>query len=124
MAKDLTVTLEDRPGRLAQLGEALGGAGINIEGLCGYSSAGKADFHVLVEDAGGARRALEEAGLEVSGERDVIVLDVEDRPGVVGELARRAADAGVNLELFYVATNNRVVIGPDDLGKARSALGA
>lgn len=124
MAKDLTVILEDRPGALAQLGEALGNAGVNIEGVCGVSSAGKAEFHVLVEDAAGARRALEDAGLEVSGERDVVVVDVEDRPGVVGELARRAADRGVNLQVVYVGTNNRVVFGGDDVETLRSALGA
>jgi hypothetical protein len=122
MAKDLTVGLDDRPGALAALGEATGTAGINIEGICGVRSGGRAELHLLVEDAAAARRVLEEAGVEVKDERDVIVYDIEDRPGAAGEVARRLADAGVNLELIYLATNTRLVIGADDLEKAQSTL--
>jgi deoxyribonuclease V len=122
MAKNLTVELEDRPGSLAAAAQALGSAGINIAGTVGYPTEGKGMLHVLVEDAAAARRALEGAGLRVREERDVIVTDIEDRPGALGEIATRVADAGVNLNLLYLATNTRVVIGADDLDKARSAL--
>ncbi len=122
MAKDLTVILEDRPGTLADLGEALGKAGINIDGMCGIPCEGKGVIHILVEDAAGARRALEESGLEVSGEREVLVRDLGDRPGELGEMARKIADAGVNIDLIYIAANTRGVIGADDLEKARAAL--
>jgi hypothetical protein len=121
MTKDLTVILEDRPGTLADVGEALGKAGINIEGLCGFPCEGKGIGHILVEDAAAARRALEEIGLEIRGERQVLVLEVEDRPGALGEVSRRIADAGVNIDLIYLATNNRLVLGVDDLDKARAA---
>jgi hypothetical protein len=122
MATDLTVTLEDRPGTLADMGEATGKAGVNIDGICGIPSEGRGIIHVLVEDAGAARRALEEAGIQVSDERDVIVQEIEDRPGSVGEVARRIADAGVNVNLVYLATRTRLVIGADDLEAARAAL--
>ena len=122
MAKDLTVILEDRPGTLADLGEALGKAGINIEGACGLPCEGKGVIHILVEDTAAARRALEGIGLEVRGEREILILEVEDRPGALGDIARRIANAGVNIELGYLATNNRLVIGVDDLGKARSVV--
>lgn len=124
MPTDLTVVLENRPGTLAKLGEALGQAGVNIDGLCGFPSEGKGVIHVLVEDASAARRALQEAGLEVRNERNVLVVDVEDRPGVVGGTARRLADAGVNIDLIYLATRTRLVIGADDLGKAGQILQA
>jgi hypothetical protein len=122
MAKDLTVILEDRPGTLATLGEALGKAGVNIDGLCGIPSEGKAVIHVLVEDAAAARRAIEAAGLTVRADRDVLVQNVEDRPGALGQMARRLANAGVNVDVVYLATKTRVVIGTSDLGKARAAL--
>jgi len=122
MAKDLTVILEDRPGTLAEMGEALGKAGINIDGGCGFSCEGKGVFHILVEDAAGARRALEARGVEVSGEREVLILEVEDRPGALGEITRRIANAGVNVDLVYVDSNSRLVIGADDLDKARAAV--
>ena len=65
MAKDLNVLLENRPGTMASLGEALGKAGINIEGVAGFASEGMGHIHILVEDAAGARRVLEGAGMHV-----------------------------------------------------------
>jgi len=121
MAKDLAVELADRPGTLAALGEALGRAGVNIDGICGIPAGGKAVVHVLVEDAAGARKALQQAGLSVVGEQDVLVLSLQDRPGALGALTRKIADAGVNVTLVYLATGARVVIGASDLAKARAA---
>lgn len=122
MAKDLTVLLEDRPGTLAALGEALGKARINVEGVCGVPSEGRATVHILVEDAAAARRALQQAGITVRSERDVLVQKIEDKPGALGSMARKLADAGVNIDLVYLATNTRVVLGVGDMEKARKAL--
>ena len=122
MAKDLTVHLEDRPGTLAELGEALGNAGINIDGMCGFPCEGKGVIHVLTDDASGARRALEDAGIAVAAERDILLFEAEDRPGMLGEITRKIADAGVNVDLLYKATQTKLVIGADDLEKAQSAL--
>ena len=122
MTKDLTVIMEDCPGTLADVGEALGKAGINIEGGCGFPCEGEGVLHILVEDAPAARRALEEVGIEVRDERQILALEIEDRPGALGEVSRRIANAGVNIDLVYLATNNRLVIGADDLDKARAAV--
>jgi hypothetical protein len=122
MATDLTVILVNRPGTFADMGEALGNAGINIDGTCGFPCAGEGVAHVLVEDAAAARQALEQVGHEVRSERPVLVVDVEDRPGALGEVLRRIANAGVNVDLAYLATNTRLVIGADDLDKASAAL--
>jgi hypothetical protein len=122
MATDLTVVLEDRPGTMARLGEALGSAGVNIEGTCATTSGGQGEIHLLVEDAGAARTALEGAGVQVSGEREVLVVEAANRPGELGRLAKRLADAGVNIELVYVASGDRMVFGVDDEGKARGAV--
>jgi hypothetical protein len=121
--KDLSITLEDRPGRLADLGEATGKAGINIEGMCAATGAGRAEVHVLVDDAAAAREALGSAGIEVDAESDVLVIDVEDRPGTMGEVARKLAEAGVNIGLAYSTFGGvKLVVGVDDLDRARSAL--
>jgi hypothetical protein len=122
MAKDLTVYLEDTPGTLADLGEALGNAGVNIEGGCGVQDDGRETFHLLFEDADAARQALDAAGIKVQAERDVVVTNVADTPGALGRIARSIADAGVNIELVYMASNNRLVIGASDLDKVRSLL--
>jgi hypothetical protein len=121
--KNLTITLEDRPGRLADLGEATGKAGVNIEGLSATTGGGSAEVHVLVDDAATAREALTSAGIDVEAESDVLVVDVEDRPGTMGEVARKIAEAGVNVGLAYSTFGGvKLVLGVDDLDKARSAL--
>lgn len=122
MTKDLTVILQDRPGTLADVGEALGKAGINIEGLCGFPCEGKGVLHVLVEDGEGAQTALEAAGQTVQGMRDVLAFDIEDIPGEFGRICRQVANAGVNVDLVYGASQTRLVMGADDLDKVRAAL--
>lgn len=124
--KDLTVSVEDRPGTLADIGEALGSAGVNIEGMAGFGVEGRGVIHVLVADATKARATLEGAGIKVEGESDAIVADMTadaDRPGALGEVARKISNAGVNIQVSYMATRNRGVIVTSDNEKARTALG-
>jgi hypothetical protein len=122
MAKNLTIELEDKPGILAELGEALGRAGINIEGFCGYASGGTGVVHLLVDNAAAARGALEGTGISVQAERDVVVVEIDDRPGALGVIARRISNANVSLDLAYLATNTRLVLGADDLDRVRRAV--
>ena len=121
MLKDIKVRLENSPGTLAGLGEALGKDGVNIEGFCGPCE-GEGIAHILVDNISSARNALEKANIEVIDESDVLVLDVEDKPGELGRVCRCMADAGVNIDFFYVAANTRIVLGVDELEKAKSAL--
>jgi hypothetical protein len=122
--KDLTIELEEKVGTVAAAAEALGKAGVNIEGICGFVVGGKGVGHVLVEDVTKARQALQGAGARVTGEQDVLVMEIEDRPGSLGQLTRKIADAGVSLNTVYLATKTRVVIGAKDLEKARTAAAA
>ena len=122
MPTDLTVRLVDEPGAMAGACEALGAAGINIEGCCAYPAGDAGQLHLLVEDAAAARQALGSAGYEVVQDRQVVVHELEDVPGSAGAALRRIADAGANLQLVYLATATRLVVGVDDLDAARSAL--
>ncbi|HEY7043692.1 MAG TPA: ACT domain-containing protein [Nocardioidaceae bacterium] len=123
MAVDLTIYLDDRPGELARLGEVLGAAGVNIDGFCVLTSGGgAAETHVLVDDMDGAFSALETAGMRVASEQEVMVVEVEDRPGVLGEVTRRLGDADVNITLAYLATRTRLVLAADELAAIKSAL--
>jgi hypothetical protein len=126
MATDVLVILGDRPGELARLGEAVGAVGVNIKGLAAFTGDGKGAVHVLVDDDDLARlrRALDAAGMGIADEREVLVVDVVDRPGTLGELTRRLAAAHVNLDLAYTTFGGvRLVIATDDLPSARAALG-
>jgi hypothetical protein len=123
MATDLSISLPDQPGALANAAKALGAAGVNIEGLAGLGGGGTGHIHLLVEDAAAARSALEGAGVTIEGEREAVVVDAQDQPGELGELADKIAAAGVNLAACYAATRTRIVFSSDDAAGLRSALG-
>jgi hypothetical protein len=80
------------------------------------------ELHVLVPHAEAARHALAISHLAVTREREVVVIDVEDRPGVLADLTRKVAKAGVDLDLVYVATRNRLVFGAADIEGLKAAL--
>ena len=123
MATDLTLYLDDQPGELARVGDVLGQAGANIEGLCALTSAGgQAEVHILVQDPTPAFEALQRAGIKIVAEEEVIVLTIEDRPGTLGEVAHKLGSAAVNLTTAYLATNTRLVLAADNLAAAKSAL--
>ena len=125
MPRDLTVILKDEPGQLARLGEATGAAGANIQGLAAFTGEGRGVIHLLFEDADAerARAAIEAAGLGVADDREVIVVDVRDQPGTLGELARELGEANVNIELAYTTLGGKLlVIATDDLDNARTVL--
>jgi hypothetical protein len=122
---DLTVILDDRPGELARLGEVAGAAGVNIQGLAAFTGEGRGVVHVLVgeEQAARAAEVLQRAGMGIADEREVLFVDVDDRPGSLGELARELAEANVNIDLAYTTFGGvRIVIATDDLDNARAAL--
>jgi hypothetical protein len=121
VARDLTITVPDRPGAGAELCEAVAGAGINIEGFCVFPHRGEkwGVVHLLVEDAEAARKAIEGAGIEIAADRDVLLVELENRPGALAELLRQFADRDVNVDLGYITADGRVVIGTDDMHEAR-----
>jgi hypothetical protein len=124
MAVDLVIDVENSPGALARVAAAISDAGVNIAAATCVGAGERAELHILVPHAEAAKHALAISHVGVSRERDVVVVDVEDRPGVLADLTRKIARAGINLDLVYVATQNRVVFGAPDLAALRAALGA
>ena len=124
MAVDLIIETENTPGALAQVAAAISDAGVNIAAATCIGPGERAELHILVKHAEAARHSLAISHLAVSREREVVVIDVEDRPGVLADLTRKIARAGVDLDLVYVATRNRVVFGSPDLDGLKAALGA
>src|SRR6476619_9952 len=123
MAVDLVIDIENTPGALARAAAAISDAGVNIAAATCIGTGEQAELHILVPHAEAARHALAISHVAVTNEREVVVVDVEDRPGVLADLARKIAKAGVDLDLVYVATRNRVVFGAPDLEALRAAVG-
>lgn len=124
MAFDLVIEIENTPGALARAAAAISDAGVNLAAVTCIGSGERAELHILVPHAEAAKHALAISHLAVTREREVAVVDVEDRPGVLADLTRKVARAGVDLDLVYVATRNRLVFGAADLAALRAALGA
>ncbi|MBY5163516.1 ACT domain-containing protein [Salsipaludibacter albus] len=123
MRKDLVVTPDDRPGVLADIGETLAEAGVNIEACSAFTGGGKSVVHLLVDDDVAGVAALQEAGLTVHAAREVAIAQLSNEPGSLAQATRRVHDAGINIEQAYFANDNRIVIVSDDPAGVRSALG-
>jgi hypothetical protein len=122
MAFDLAIEMENTPGALAEVAAAISDAGVNIAAATCIGTGQRVEVHILVPHANAARHLLAISHVGVTREREVVVVDVEDRPGVLADLTRKIARAGVKLDLVYVATRNRVVFGTTDLAALRAAL--
>src|SRR3954465_7439818 len=122
MAVDLVIDIENTPGALAQVAAAISDAGVNIAAATCIRPGDRAELHILVPHAEAARHALAISHVAVSHEREVVVVDVEDRPGVLADLTRKGAKAGVALDLVYIAPRDRVVFGAPDIEALRAAL--
>ena len=124
MAVDLVIDIENSPGALAQVAAAISDAGVNIAAATCVGQGERAELHILVPHAEAVKHALAISHVAVTREREVVVVNVEDRPGVLSDLTRKIAKAGVNLDLVYVATQNRIVFGAADIAALRTALDA
>jgi hypothetical protein len=120
---DLTIEVENEPGALAAVAQAISDAGVNISAATCTGPGAKAEMHILVPHAEAARHALAISSVAVTGEREVVVVDAQDRPGELADLARKVAEAGINIDLVYVATRTRVVFGAPDLDGLKAVLG-
>ena len=118
--KDLGIVLEDRPGALAELGEALAQAGVSIEGGGVFVTGGAGHAHFLVGDAVAACAALAREGIHVAEVNEVLVQRLrQSEPGQLGKLARRMAAAGVNIRVQYSDHAHQLVLVVDDLERGR-----
>jgi hypothetical protein len=118
---DLTIALDNRPGALAAMGEALGRAGVSLEGGGAFVVNGDGVAHFLVHDGETARHALEAAGIRVLAVREVLVQRLkQDEPGQLGKIARRMAEAGVNIEVIYSDHDHQLIMVVDDMQKGRA----
>ena len=118
---DLTVALENHPGTLAQMGEALGRAGISIEGGGAWVVNGEGTAHFLVADGKSARAALEATGIQVMQVREVVVARLNQAiPGQLGKIARKMAEAGVNIEILYSDHSHQLILVVDDVARGQA----
>jgi hypothetical protein len=120
------VDLEDRPGSIAAVAEALAMKGISITSLAGIASRGAGAAAIITNDEAGTRKALADGRFTVR-EVEVVPHTIEDRPGSFAEVARKLADAGINLEAVLPTGMSggkvSIAFATKDAAKAREILG-
>lgn len=117
---DVAIHLENKPGSLAEMGEALGAAGVSVEGGGGFVVGGQGVVHFLFEDGMKARSVLEQKGIRVDAVREVLVQRLrQDEPGQLGKIARMMENAGVNIEVIYSDHQNQLILVVDDIKKGQ-----
>ncbi len=119
----LAVFLENRPGALARVCEALAKAGVNIHALTVSDTVDHAVVRMIVSDA---TKALSERGV-LAFENDVLCIDAANELGVLGKITEALSRTEVNIEYAYFATSASspkgiIVLRPSDMEKARQAL--
>lgn len=123
--QDVSIRLTNKPGALAEMGDCLGRAGISVEGGGAWVVGGNGAAHFLFEDGNAARAALEARGIEVLAVRDVVIQRLKQAvPGQLGQLTRRMADAGINIEVLYSDHDHQLVLVVDKLDVARTVSAA
>jgi hypothetical protein len=120
-AYDFTIVVPNSTGSLATLAEELGNEKINIEGLCAVEHNGSVIFHLLTTDKAATSRAISKVGYKVVRDTEVIVERIENHPGMLGQVTRRIAYAGINLTTVYLATDTRLVLGCENLSALETA---
>ncbi len=125
MPKQFTVRLENRPGALAHLAESLAERGVDIRAI-GASVVGPSGYTVLTtNDDAQAEQVLKVQNYEFE-EGELLTIFIEDRPGSLARVARRLADAGVNIRGVLLVGRHQgkaeVGFSVDDVSRARRAL--
>ncbi len=119
--KQLSVFIENKAGRVSEVTDVLGRAGVNIRGFSVSDTADYGIVRLVVDDPDAGNRALREAGFTVK-ESDVIGIELPDRPGGLASVLKLVSDAGVNIEYVYSLIATNVVINVADVDKALQLL--
>jgi len=121
------VELEDKPGALATLAEAIAAKGVNITGVSGTTGGGGGRVAIVTADDATTRKALQDNRHSFK-ELEVTETPLRDEPGSLAKATRRLADAGVNIEaIFPMGMSGRdisVAFVTNNPSKAREVLGA
>jgi hypothetical protein len=124
-AKALKVKVPDRPGILGEVASALGAKGINLVAVHGYAEQGQGVLCLVVDKLGAAVKVLAGRGLKPE-EEDVLEVQLADKPGAMGDVAKTLGDAGINIKYVFVGTARgrkvTVYIAVGDLPAALKAL--
>ena len=119
--RQLSVFIENKAGRVSEVTDVLGTAGINIRGFSVSDTAEYGILRLVVDRPEDGMTALKEQGFTVK-ESDVICIRLDDAPGSLARVLKIVSDAGVNIEYVYSLISTYVVINVGDADRALQLL--
>jgi len=125
-AKQLTVSVENRPGMLGEVGSALGAKKVNIVAFMAIVNDNRGTIRMVVDKPATAKRVFAEHRWETT-EQEVLMLAIPDKPGGLGRIAHKLREASVNIEYAYAglgpsARKVNAYFGVSDLKVAMIAI--
>lgn len=117
----LTVFLENRSGRLAEVADLLGAAGVNIRGFSTTEAAEYGIVRLIVSDPDKARALLHDAGF-TTHLSPVICVSVPDEPGGLARVLDQVAAAGASIEYLYSISFQNICFAVRDIDRAVELL--
>jgi hypothetical protein len=119
--KQLSVFIENKAGRVSEVTDVLGEAGVNIRGFSVSDTADYGIVRLIVDDPEHGHEVLSGAGFTVK-DNDVLCLDLPDHPGGLAGVLKVVSGAGVNIEYVYSLISTYVVINVADIARAELLL--
>ncbi len=123
-AKQLTISVSDQPGRLGEIGAALGAKKVNIRALMATTEGGRGAVRIVVDKTAAAKKVCSSMGWDAS-EEEVLSVTLTDNPGTLGKVSKKLGAAGVNIEYVYAGPGGGkraiVYMGVSDLKAALKA---
>jgi hypothetical protein len=124
-SKALVIRVEDRPGMLGEIASALGTKNVNLRAVYGSNEGGQGVVRLVVDKLAAAKKVLDARGWRPE-EEEVLEVELSDKPGTLGEVAKLLGDAGVNINYVFVSTSGArkatVFLAVSDMKRALSAL--
>ncbi len=109
--KEISFTMPDKVGLLSEVTTAVGGAKVNITAICAYAMESNAYFMLTADSTAKVKKALAGFGAAIE-ERDVVEVEMLNKPGELQKVAKKIADAGIDIEYMYATA-----------GKGKTATG-
>ncbi|MDH4139663.1 MAG: ACT domain-containing protein [Coriobacteriia bacterium] len=126
IARQVVCSMPTKVGLMADIAEALGGAGVNVSGVCAYEDEGKGVFMLVTDDNAKTAGVLRSMGGTVE-EQGVVAIDMPNTPGALASAARAIAGAGINVLMAYGSTGSSpsaiVYLSTADNVAAAAAIG-
>lgn len=126
IVKQLNIATPDKVGVLEELTNIISAQGINIEAICAYGMEDKAVFYVITNNNAKLKQAISSKGWQVK-ENDVVMVDLENKPGALSKLATTIKSKNINLKYCYgsACTSScpcRLVLCADNSNELLAAL--